>query len=114
VTARLLPPERDRAHPAPGRPITLSVDGEPIRGLEGQSIAGVLLGSGRLTWRITADGRRGRGVFCGIGVCYDCLITVNGLRDVRACQRIAADGDVLTTQDEHLPATAEPGGRTDG
>ena len=109
MTARMLPPERDRARTAPGRPITLSIDGESVTGLEGQSIAGVLLASGRLTWRTTAAGRRGRGLFCGIGVCYDCLLTVNGLRDVRACQRIAVDGDELVTQDEPLP-----GADTDG
>jgi hypothetical protein len=31
-------------------------------------------------------------------VCFDCLIVVNGLPDVRACQRLVADGDVITTQ----------------
>jgi D-hydroxyproline dehydrogenase subunit gamma len=107
MTARLLPPERDPVRPGPGRPITVSIDGERVHGLDGQSIAGVLLASGRLTWRVTAAGRRGRGAFCGIGVCSDCLLTVNGLRDVRACQRIAVDGDVLTTQDEPLPRAAE-------
>jgi predicted molibdopterin-dependent oxidoreductase YjgC len=107
MTSRMLPPERDVVRPAPAPSISVSIDGEPVEGLEGQSIAGVLLGSGRLAWRTTAAGRRPRGVFCGIGVCYDCLITVNGLRDVRACQRVAADGDVLTTQDERLPTTAE-------
>ncbi|MFE7992088.1 2Fe-2S iron-sulfur cluster-binding protein, partial [Streptomyces shenzhenensis] len=33
----------------------------------------------------------------GIGVCFDCLVTVNGLGDVRACQRLVADGDVVET-----------------
>ena len=32
------------------------------------------------------------------GVCFDCLVTVNGDRDVRACQRRASDGDVVETQ----------------
>nr|WP_276514252.1 2Fe-2S iron-sulfur cluster-binding protein [Actinomadura citrea] len=39
-----------------------------------------------------------RGVFCGIGACFDCLLTVNGVRDVRACRRRARDGDVVATQ----------------
>jgi predicted molibdopterin-dependent oxidoreductase YjgC len=111
MTSRMLQPERDVVRPAPARSISVSIDGEPVEGLEGQSVAGVLLGSGRLAWRTTAAGRRPRGAFCGIGVCYDCLITVNGLRDVRACQRIARDGDVLARQDERLPRTAETDGR---
>jgi hypothetical protein len=72
-----------------------------MTGLAGQTIAGILLSAGQASWRTTRRGRP-RGVFCGIGVCYDCLLTVNGLRDVRACQRRATDGDVITTKDEIL------------
>jgi NADH dehydrogenase/NADH:ubiquinone oxidoreductase subunit G len=38
-------------------------------------------------------------VFCGIGACFDCLITVDGERDVRACRRPAFDGAVVHTQE---------------
>lgn len=104
MTARLLPPEHDPIDPGDATGITVTLDGEPVAGLAGQSIAGVLLAAGRLAWRTTAVGRRPRGVFCGIGICHDCLVTVNGVRDVRACQRLARHGDVLSTQDEELPA----------
>jgi hypothetical protein len=57
----------------------------------------VLLGAGQRQWRITAAGAP-RGVFCGIGVCFDCLVEVDGLRDVRACLRRAQDGDVVARQ----------------
>ncbi|MET8570128.1 (2Fe-2S)-binding protein [Streptomyces sp. NPDC004783] len=79
------------------RPLRITVDGEPVEGIDGQTVAGVLLASGRLAWR---RGRSGapRGVFCGIGVCFDCLVTVGDERDVRACRRRARDGDVVTTQ----------------
>ena len=58
-------------------------------------------------WRRTSSHNRPRGLFCGIGVCFDCLITVNGARDVRACQRRATDGDVVETQHDRLPAVRE-------
>ncbi|GAA2079650.1 (2Fe-2S)-binding protein [Streptomyces albiaxialis] len=77
--------------------ITLSVDGEPVTGRPGQSIAGVLLAADRAAWRHGPSGAP-RGVFCGIGVCFDCLVTVNGQSDVRACRRTAHDGDEITTQ----------------
>jgi predicted molibdopterin-dependent oxidoreductase YjgC len=38
------------------------------------------------------------GVFCAIGVCHGCLVTVNGVADVRACQRVLRDGDEVTTR----------------
>ncbi|MEU6658342.1 (2Fe-2S)-binding protein [Streptomyces sp. NPDC046821] len=78
-------------------PLRITVDGEPVDGIAGQTIAGVMLAADRLAWR---QGRSGapRGVFCGIGVCFDCLVTVGEDRDVRACRRRARDGDVVTTQ----------------
>ncbi|MFI0352099.1 (2Fe-2S)-binding protein [Actinomadura sp. 9N407] len=78
-------------------PLTITVDGEPLDGVAGQTVAGVLLASGRRSWRTGPSGSP-RGVFCGIGVCFDCLVTVNEERDVRACRRRAQDGDAVTTQ----------------
>jgi D-hydroxyproline dehydrogenase subunit gamma len=85
--------------------VRITVDGEPLTGAGGQTIAGVLLASGRRTWRRSPSGTA-RGVFCGIGVCFDCLVTVNGVRDVRACRRRARDGDAVTTQSR---AEEDPG-----
>ena len=78
--------------------VRITVDGETVEGLEGQSIAGVLLGSGRVSWRETAVAGKPRGLFCGIGVCFDCLVTVDGVPDVRACQRRACEGDEVSSQ----------------
>jgi len=88
------------------RPLTITLDGEPFAGTEGQTIAGMLLAARRRSWRTTSVDAAPRGVFCGIGVCFDCLVTVNGARDVRACLRRAADGDVVETQHDPLPGTS--------
>ena len=85
------------------RPLTITVDGVPVDGTPGQTLAGMLLAARRRSWRTTSVAAAPRGVFCGIGVCFDCLVTVNGLRDVRACLRRAADGDVVETQHDPLP-----------
>ena len=77
--------------------IEISVDGEPLAGLDGQTVAGILLAAGRGSWRTTRSGAP-RGVICGIGACFDCLVTANGAPDVRACRRRAADGDEIRTQ----------------
>ncbi|WP_311258365.1 (2Fe-2S)-binding protein [Microbacterium sp. WCS2018Hpa-9] len=68
-------------------------DGVLLQGREGQSIAGILLSNGQRTWRSTGGGDRG--IFCGIGICQDCVLTVNGVEGVRACQRTACEGDVV-------------------
>lgn len=78
--------------------VTITVDGVPVSGRAGQSIAGVLLAAGEHAWRTTSFGNAPRGVFCGIGACFDCVVEVNGLADVRACLRRAHDGDVVVRQ----------------
>jgi predicted molibdopterin-dependent oxidoreductase YjgC len=103
MVARLLPGGRDPIRPAPAVPVTITVDGEPATGVAGQSLAGVILGSGTLGFRRTSGANTPRGVFCGIGVCFDCLVEVNGQRDVRACQRRASAGDTVVTQHDELP-----------
>ncbi|GGM81497.1 proline dehydrogenase [Longimycelium tulufanense] len=74
------------------------VDGQAVTAERGQTVAAVLMGHGRTSWRITRHGGRPRGLFCGIGVCFDCLVIVNGIPDVRACQRVVVDGDDIRTQ----------------
>ncbi|GAB3661982.1 (2Fe-2S)-binding protein [Glycomyces tarimensis] len=71
------------------------VDGAERTAEPGQTVAAVLLDAGRDSWRATRFGARPRGLFCGIGVCFDCLVTVNGVGEVRACQRLVADGDEI-------------------
>jgi len=73
-------------------------NGEEIEAQAGQTIAGILLANGVRTLRTTPGTGRPRGLFCGIGVCFDCLVRVNGVPDVRACQRVVADEDDIRSQ----------------
>ena len=62
----------------------IEVNGQPIQARHGQTIAAVLLAAGHRVFRRTAQGEP-RGLFCGMGVCFDCLVTVNELSVQRAC-----------------------------
>jgi predicted molibdopterin-dependent oxidoreductase YjgC len=77
---------------------SISFDGEPIEVVAGQTIAAALIAAGRLGWRVTRGAGEPRGLFCGIGVCYDCLVRVNDARSVRACLTAAQPGDVVSTE----------------
>jgi len=79
-----------------GQAVTIIVDGAPVRAFSGESVAGALLASGRRAWRKTPQGEP-RGLFCGIGVCFDCAATINGLPNTRVCQTPAADGMTVDT-----------------
>ena len=92
---------------APG-PIEATFDGAPISAPAGASVAAALIGDGQNAWRTTRDGER-RGLFCGIGVCFDCLVEIDGEPGQRACMiplqpgmdvRSAAGPSRQTTEDE--------------
>lgn len=74
------------------QPATISFDGRPLTAAAGQSVGAVLTSQGITAWRSTRKGGRPRGLFCGIGVCFDCLVTVDGEPNQRACLVEACDG----------------------
>ncbi|MFE9741377.1 (2Fe-2S)-binding protein [Streptomyces sp. NPDC006477] len=78
---------------------TVDFDGRAVDALAGQSLAAALWSAGILTWRATRVSGAPRGVFCGMGSCYDCLLTVNGRPNQRACLTPARPGDTVTTQE---------------
>lgn len=82
----------------PAEAFAISFDGLTVRVLPGQTVGAALVAAGIRGWRTTRHGGRPRGLFCGIGVCFDCLVTVNGETSVRACLVEARPGDVVTTQ----------------
>jgi predicted molibdopterin-dependent oxidoreductase YjgC len=85
--------------PRPSGSVTVgvTVDGEPIQVYPGETVATVLLALGRQTFRHTDHLHAPRGLFCGMGVCFDCLVTVDGQANVRACMTPVQAGMVVET-----------------
>jgi hypothetical protein len=65
----------------------------------GQSIGAALITAGYRSWRTTRHYGAPRGIFCGIGICFDCLVTVNGRPNQRACLTEAHQGDQVDPQE---------------
>jgi hypothetical protein len=78
-------------------PIMLTFDGRPLSAVVGDSVGAALTRAGVRSWRTTRRRGRPRGLFCGIGVCYDCLLTVDGSANQRACLVTAEDGMELSS-----------------
>lgn len=91
------PPRLAQARPGPAHVVT--VDGRETEALPGQTVAAVLWSAGITSWRSTRGSGAPRGVFCGIGVCYDCLVTVNDRPNQRACLVPVVSGDAIRTQE---------------
>lgn len=85
--------------------ISLTVDGRQVWAPVGRTVAAVLmLETERISWRQTRGGEAPRGLFCGIGVCFDCLVHVDGLTSMRACLVPAREGMVVQTHWSDTPA----------
>lgn len=77
----------------------ITLDGRPVPCREGWTVGAALTAAGIRSWRTTRVHGRPRGLFCGIGVCFDCLVTVDGRPNRRACLTPATPGAVITTGD---------------
>jgi aerobic-type carbon monoxide dehydrogenase small subunit (CoxS/CutS family) len=80
-------------------PITITVNGQPVQAYAGESIAAALMAAGFRAFRHTEAGGSPRGFFCGMGVCFDCLVTVDGVPNQRSCLAEARDGCAVTIAD---------------
>jgi predicted molibdopterin-dependent oxidoreductase YjgC len=80
-----------------GRAIQLRVDGQLIPAYEGETVAAALLAAGRRIFRQRVPSGDPRGIFCGIGMCFDCLVTVDSTQIVRACMTPVREGMQITT-----------------
>lgn len=99
-----------------GEKVMLVVDGGELEAYLGETVAGALMASGIRTFRETFRRKLPRGLYCGMGVCYDCLVVVNGRPSTRACMTYVADGMRIELQRGwgEAPATGPSQARNDG
>jgi predicted molibdopterin-dependent oxidoreductase YjgC len=71
--------------------VTIHVNGEAVSVPEGSNLAAVLMEQGHIGLRLSEKKKRLRGVFCGMGVCFECLVKVGG-EELRACQTQVEEG----------------------
>lgn len=87
-----LSPDRDRA-------VTLTIDGRAVSVPAAISVAAALLASGVEACRTTPVRGAPRGPYCHMGVCFDCLVTIDGVPNRQACMVAVADGMRIEAQD---------------
>lgn len=84
---------------APARTLTITFEGQCIAARPGESVAAALLAhTGDPTRRTVVTGK-GRTPFCMMGVCFDCLVTIDGRPNVQACMVEVQEGMVVQLQD---------------
>ena len=73
-------------------------DSQEIAAGPGETIAVALLVAGVSSLRTTSRLGEPRGIFCNMGVCFDCLVEVDGHANQRACQTVVREGMQVKTQ----------------
>lgn len=76
--------------------IGIEVNGRQLRVAAGTSVAASLFQAGEFRFRSSVAGEP-RAAFCGMGVCFECRVTIDGRPYSRSCQIAARDGMVIRT-----------------
>jgi sarcosine oxidase subunit alpha len=77
--------------------VTLSINGKSVAVAAGTTVAVAILSAGESAFRHSVAGEP-RGPLCGMGVCFECRVTVDGAPHCRSCQTVCRDGmEVITT-----------------
>jgi len=86
---------------ARGTPFEIEVDDQKVTAYEGESIATVLMAAGIRAFEHHAIPHAPSRLFCGMGTCQQCLVTIDDLSNCQACQTFVRPGmKVKTTHDE--------------
>lgn len=83
---------------SPGPTVRIAFDGAPLDVAPGQSVAAALLTAGVGATRRTPVSGASRGPYCMIGVCFDCLVVIDGQANRQACMVTVRDGMRVESQ----------------
>lgn len=97
---------RIKQHPIFGEieytnPVTIYLHDKPIEAYENDTIAAALWAAGERVSRYSPKRCEARGLFCAIGYCSDCLMTVDGVPNTRTCVTPVRDGMKVEIQQGH-------------
>lgn len=76
--------------------LTVKINGNVITVPEATSVAVAIYKSGAKAFRTSVTGQS-RGPACGMGICYECCVTVDGAQFVRSCMTLCREGMEVTT-----------------
>jgi len=73
-----------------GEPIAVKINGAIVQVAPGTTVAAAVLMAGAST-RTSVQGEA-RGPLCGMGICFECRVTIDGVPHQRSCQILCAPG----------------------
>lgn len=76
----------------PAKEVAFFFNGKAVTAREGETVAAALMANGLVAFRKTEKRKEWRGIFCAIGRCTDCAMTVDGVPNVRTCVTTVREG----------------------
>ncbi len=76
--------------------IEIRIDGKTIRSKPGTTVAAAILNAGTDHFRASVRGGR-RGPLCGMGICFECRVKINGAPGQRSCTILVEQGMEIET-----------------
>ena len=75
--------------------ITIRVNGRSVAATPGETVLAALTAAGLKVLKKSNVRGEARGPFCGMGVCYECLVTIDGIPKQRSCMvEVAEDMEI--------------------
>lgn len=87
-----------RLEKTPGPTVSLDFEGKRIEAVEGDSVAAALLAAGETTFRSTPVSGAPRGPYCMMGVCFECLVEIDGIANQQSCMIEVREGMQIRRQ----------------
>jgi predicted molibdopterin-dependent oxidoreductase YjgC len=78
--------------------VRFTFEGRPMTAREGDTVAAALLANGIETFRSSVISSAPRGPYCLMGVCFECLVMIDGVGNRQACLVIVRDGMAIQMQ----------------
>jgi hypothetical protein len=89
------------------RPITVEIDGVRVSCFDGDTVAAVVLLHGRRPYRRSVITGSGRAPFCMMGICFECLVEIDGVPNQQGCLR-KVEPDMRIRRQLAVRAVADP------
>ena len=70
--------------------VTLTINGVAVRVIEGATVAAAIMQAGFTGFRKSVSGER-RAPLCGMGICFECRVIIDGQAHARSCQIVCRD-----------------------
>ena len=80
-----------------GPRLNVTVDGELVEAYAGETAAAVLMTAGHIMYQAAIENHPAKSLFCGMGVCFNCAVTINGIPNTRACSTLVTEGMRIET-----------------